>query len=85
MEDEGLLFCLSCQRGRAAEAAAEAAPADTSTERRAQLRAWAVVEFEIERDPHRTNGEIARAVRSSVPAVLKARRRLEARAGDAAR
>jgi hypothetical protein len=35
-----------------------------------------VVEFEVLRDPDRNNGQIARACRTSVPAVLKARKRL---------
>ena len=75
-EDGDRLFCLTCQRALAAEAAAFAAPADTSTERRAKLRSAAMVEFEIRRDPDRSNGEIARSIRSSVPAVAKARLRL---------
>lgn len=78
VEDHGRLYCLTCQRALAAEAAASGAPADTTAERRAKLRAAALVEFEIRRNPDRSNGEIARAIRSSVAAVLKARRRLEA-------
>jgi DNA-binding Lrp family transcriptional regulator len=35
-----------------------------------------VIDFEIKRDPDRPNGEIAKIVRCSVPAVLKARKRL---------
>jgi hypothetical protein len=40
------------------------------------MRAQALIEFEIRRDPDRPNGEIAKVVRCSVPAVLKARQRL---------
>jgi hypothetical protein len=36
-----------------------------------------LIEFEIRRDPDRPNGEIAKVVRCSVPAVMKARRRIE--------
>jgi hypothetical protein len=73
--DQGL-FCLICRRGLAAEAALEAAPEDTTQEGRAQLRRAALLEFEVSRTPERSNGEIARACRSSVPAVAKARKRL---------
>jgi hypothetical protein len=34
------------------------------------------VEFELERDPERTEGEIARSARTSIGAVRKARKRL---------
>jgi hypothetical protein len=69
-------FCLVCRRALAAEAALDNAPAKTTAEQRAKLRATALIEFEIRRDPDRGNGEIARACRSSIPAVAKARRRL---------
>ena len=39
-----------------------------------------MVEFEVKRDPDRSNIEIARAIRSSVHAVRNARQRLRARA-----
>jgi hypothetical protein len=74
----GKSFCLRCRRAEAADAAIERAPADTTREERAKIRATAVLEFEILRDPDRPNGEIAKVVRCSVPAVLKSRRRLEA-------
>ena len=69
-------FCLSCRRLRAAEAAVDAAPDDTSRDTRARLRRAAVVEFEVQRSPDRTNGSIAKASRSSITAVIAARRRL---------
>ena len=72
--------CLQCRRAIAAEAANETAPAGATREERAKLRAEALIEFEIRRDPDRPNGEIAKVVRCSVPAVLKARRRLEGEA-----
>jgi hypothetical protein len=74
----GKSFCLRCRRAEAADAAIEKAPATTTREERAKIRATAVLEFEILRDPDRPNGEIAKVVRCSVPAVLKSRRRLEA-------
>lgn len=73
----GKPHCLRCRREHAAEMAVENAPDGVTREERAKLRAAAVLEFEIKRDPHRPNGEIAKVVRCSVPAVLKSRRRLE--------
>ena len=70
-------FCLGCRRHRAAEAAAEAAPATADRNDRAKLRRAAVVEFEVRRAPERTNGSIAKSSRSSITAVVAARRRLE--------
>lgn len=69
-------FCLICRRERAAEAALETA-AENSHKERAGLRRAALLEFEVTRTPDRSNGEIARAVRTSVPAVAEARRRLD--------
>jgi hypothetical protein len=77
-EGDGHLYCLTCRRALAGDAAVEEAPNDLPSAGRARLRATAVVEFELRRDPDRTNGEIARAIRTSVPAVAKARERIEA-------
>ena len=71
--DEGETYCLACRRERAAEAACTEG---ATIEDRAKLRRAALLQFEIERDPERPNGEIARAVRCSVPAVVKARNAL---------
>jgi hypothetical protein len=79
--DDGETHCLTCRRDLAAEAAYRRAGPDTSREDRAKLRARGRIDFEIERDPERTNGEIAKSVGCSVPAVVKARRQLEAAAG----
>jgi hypothetical protein len=73
---EGGQFCLVCRRERAAEAAVESAPPDSSSETRANLRRAALIEFEVRRTPDQTNGVIAKACRSSVTAVSKARQRL---------
>lgn len=70
-------FCLGCRRHRAAEAAAEAAPDMADRNDRAKLRRTAIIEFEVRRAPERTNGSIAKCSRSSIPAVVAARRRLE--------
>jgi len=78
--DDGDTHCLTCRRDRAAEAAHVRAGPDVSREDRAKLRARGRIDFEIERDPERTNGEIAKSLGCSVPAVLKARRQLEAAA-----
>jgi hypothetical protein len=74
-EADGSYYCLVCRRERAIDAALAEAT-DIGTEARAKLRATAVVEFEIERDPDRTEGEIAKAARTSVAAVRKTRTRL---------
>ena len=65
-------YCLICRRSRVAEQAVGAA----TQEERAQMRRAALLEFEVSRTPEKSNGEIARACRTSVPAVAKARKRL---------
>jgi hypothetical protein len=70
-------YCLRCRRNAAAEDAIQAAPDSTTREERAKIRAAAILDFEIIRDPNRPNGEIAKVVRCSVPAVLKSRKRVE--------
>lgn len=68
-------YCLACRRERAIEAALEDCN-EVGLEARAKVRSAAVVEFEILRDPDRTEGEIARAARTSIGAVRKARKAL---------
>ena len=77
-------FCLGCRRRRVGEAAAEAAPEDSNRDDRAKLRRTAVLEFEVQRDPDRTNGSIAKACRASIPAVVAARDKLGAPAAPSA-
>ncbi len=74
-EAGGSHYCLACRRERAVDAALEDA-GDIGIEARAKVRSSAVVEFEILRDPERTEGEIARAARTSIGAVRKARKAL---------
>jgi hypothetical protein len=71
------VYCLICRRERAAEAALDAAPSDSPVAERAKLRRAALIEFEVSRTPDHTDGIIARACRTSVSAVTRARRRLE--------
>jgi hypothetical protein len=71
------VFCLICRRERAAEAALDDAPSDSPVATRAKLRRAALIEFEVSRTPDHTDGIIARACRTSVSAVTRARRRLE--------
>jgi hypothetical protein len=71
-------FCLHCRRTIAADQAIEGAPASATREERAKLRARALVEFEVRRDPDRPNGEIAKACHASVAAVIRARERVGA-------
>ena len=70
-------FCLVCRRTRAAEAALDTTPHRNTHTARAGLRRAALLEFEVRRTPDRSNGEIARACRTSVPAVAAARKRLD--------
>lgn len=70
-------FCLVCRRDRAAEAALEAVPEGSPVDARAKLRRAALIEFEVSRTPDHPDGVIARACRTSVTAVTRARRRLE--------
>lgn len=70
-------FCLICRRERAAQAALDSAPEDSGIEDRAKLRRAALIEFEVKRRPSHGNGEIAKACRSSVAAVVAARKRLK--------
>lgn len=77
VEVDGSHYCLACRRERAIDAALEIA-GDIGIEARAKVRSAAVVEFEILRDPERTEGEIARAARTSIGAVRKARKTVAA-------
>ena len=69
-------FCLVCRRERAADAALEGAPEDSSHKARAEMRRDAIISFELSRDPQRPNAKIAQACRSSVAAIVSARREL---------
>jgi hypothetical protein len=71
------VFCLVCRRERAAEAALDAVPSDSPIAERAKARRAALIEFEVSRTPDQPDGIIARACRTSVAAVTRARRRLE--------
>jgi hypothetical protein len=72
--DDGQL-CLICRREQAAETALEKAP-DGDHKSRAQLRRSAILEFELLREPERSNAEIAKACRATAPAVAKVREQL---------
>jgi hypothetical protein len=75
-EEDGALYCLSCRRDRAGDEAMHGLPADARADARARARSQARVEFEIQRDPERPDNRIAKACRTSTPAVRKARTRL---------
>lgn len=76
-------FCLLCSRTRAAEAALEFAPEDSTRDERAKLRRAALIEFEVRRVPELPDSTIARACRASAAAVAATRRRIGAPAPDA--
>jgi hypothetical protein len=69
--------CLACRRDLAADAAVKDL-SELSFKERAKLRSFALLEFEVKRNPDRSNAEIAGAVHTSVVAVQKARDRLGA-------
>ena len=69
---DGSLHCLSCRRVVAGEEAVAAAPSDKG-ETVTRIRTAGVIKFEIERDPTRSNSVIAKACRTSVPAVTRVR------------
>jgi hypothetical protein len=73
---DGRSYCLACRRAMAAEAGLEDAPEDMPIARRAKVRNAALLDFEVMRDPERPAGVIAKACRTSVVAVVKARERL---------
>jgi hypothetical protein len=79
VEDGGLAYCLACRRELAVESVLADAPDDSTNKRLAELRSAALVEFEVERNPDRRDGEIARAIHCSAVAVGKARERVRAR------
>jgi hypothetical protein len=81
-ENQQGAFCLACRRELAAEAAVSRTSLDLSFRERARLRSFAVIEFEVRRDPCRSNAKIANAVHTSVVAVQKARQRLDAHADE---
>jgi len=74
--EDGELHCLACRRDRAAEAGTEHLPEDTPLNERVKLKAQARLDFEVNRDPDRGDGEIAKACRSTVAGVKKARERV---------
>lgn len=63
------IFCLTCSRARAGEAAIESASEERSREDLVRIRRTALIEFEIRRSPEAPNGSIARACRTSSSAV----------------
>lgn len=76
VRQNGRVYCLACQRERAAERGLAKLPKDASFTSREQQRAAACIAFEFKRDPDRQDGEIAKACRTSIPTVRKARAEL---------
>lgn len=74
---DGRVFCLTCRRARAGEAAMNSAPAASSPEELVRLRRTALIEFEIGRAPEAPNRTIALACRTSSAAVVGVRNELE--------
>jgi hypothetical protein len=70
---EGLTYCLSCSRARAADEAMDLLPDSITGEARAKLRRKALIRFEITRSPDSPNRVIASACRTSTMAVSAVR------------
>jgi hypothetical protein len=70
------VFCLTCSRAEAGEAAMDSAPAASSREDRVKLRRTALIEFEIDRAPEAANRTIALACRTPPAAVVAVRNKL---------
>jgi hypothetical protein len=73
---DGLLYCLSCRRDMAGEAGLEGIDEDMPGAKRLQIRSQARIAFEINRDPERSDNQIAKSCSTSTLAVRKARARL---------
>ena len=76
IKDGGKLYCLACQRERAAEAVLEDLPADAPVKDKLKLSSSARIEFELRRDPELPDSKIAKACRTSMAAVRKSREQL---------
>lgn len=74
---EGLTYCLSCSRARAADAAMDSAPEAASREDRVRLRRKALIAFEIDRAPAAPDRVIAGACRTSSMTVAAVRDELD--------
>jgi ribosomal protein S26 len=82
-EEHGGPACLACRRELAADSAVGASSSDLPVQERARLRTTALLDFEVTRDPDRSDAQIASAVHTSVVAVRKARQRLGAGSSSA--
>jgi hypothetical protein len=73
----GRIFCLSCSRAQAGEAAVDSAAAASSREDLVRIRRKALIEFEIRRVPQAPNRAIALACHTSIATVAAVRGELE--------
>lgn len=76
VKDGSKLYCLACQRERAAEAVIKDLPKDAPIDKKLKLSSFARVEFELRRDPDLPDSKIAKACRTSMAAVRKGREEL---------
>lgn len=77
------IFCLTCSRAQAGEAAMDSAPTTSSREDRVKLRRTALIEFELGRVPEASNRVVALACRTSGAAVAAVRTEMERSAAPA--
>lgn len=74
--DGGEVYCLGCRRELAGEDGIAGLDEDSTAEERRKLRSHATIEFEITREPERTDSRIASSCHTSIVSVRKARERL---------
>lgn len=67
------IFCLSCSRALAGDAAIDCAADDCSREDLVRIRRKALIEFEIRRSPEAPNRKIAEACHTSTATVAAVR------------
>lgn len=70
---DGVTYCLTCSRARAADAAMDALPETTSREDRFRFRRNALIAFELDRTPAAPDRVIAGACRTSPKTVAVVR------------
>src|SRR5215210_852977 len=75
LEDDEL-YCLTCRRERAGEAALAGLDETTSAADRHQVESHARIDFEMKRSPDRQDSRIAKSCHTSIKSVQNARVRL---------
>ncbi|MBM3667187.1 MAG: hypothetical protein FJW90_06840 [Actinobacteria bacterium] len=75
-DEHGVLHCLGCRRELAGETGVADLPENAPAEDRRKQHTHSRIEFEIQLYPERPDQQIAKACRTSIVAVRRARERL---------